>query len=344
MAQSPFEHTKFRWCFSAAWLLLLTAYTPVIHAIYGTGWYASGADSLITFLVLLPVIGLCLLMPGYYLPGKFWYIYVPVISALFACFTAWLSQIISGYFFPEAIPQTGFFALRWFTGFILLMGVFTGSVLWVRSGEKADAGKRQAELNEKMRDAELHKLQHQLQPHFLFNSLNSINALVQVDPDQAQNMVQKLSDFLRFTLRRADEQWVSVEHEMEYLNLYLEIEKIRFRHRLDLQVNIQPETQAQKLPTLILQPIVENAIKFGLYGTTGRVSISLNAVMEKSRVKITVTNPFDTEMLASNGGTGFGLKAVRRRLQLLYNRNDLLLTGHHENIYTTTVIIPIRPL
>jgi LytS/YehU family sensor histidine kinase len=160
-------------------------------------------------------------------------------------------------------------------------------------------------------------------------------------PEEARIMVQKLSDFLRTTLKRADEQGVTVQNELEYLQLYLDIEKVRFGHRLDVRVNISPEVMDIKIPTLLLQPIVENAIKFGLYGTTQKVEITISAKMENNMVVITITNPFDKEMLPP-AGTGFGLNAIKRRLWLLFARNDLLQTTTAETIFTTSLKTPVQ--
>lgn len=344
MARSPFAKRHFIGYFACGWVLLAVLYAVAIKNLTGYSWTYAIQESSWTWVLLLPGAIFCLFIPRFYLPAVPWYIYLPVIGGVLAYGSAWLSFSLATYFSVSHIIDLTdpLFTMRWLVGFMVLTGLFGMGILWNRSGEKEDAGKRQAEINEKMRDAELHKLQHQLQPHFLFNSLNSINALIQVEPEQARDMVQKLSDFLRFTLKRADEQWVNLEHEMEYLNLYLDIEKIRFRHRLHLTVELQDEALAQRIPTLILQPIVENAIKFGLYGTTGKVSISLKAEVKNNLIQVVVINPFDTDMLPSSGGTGFGLKAIRRRLQLLYNRNDLLQTSHHENVYTTILNIPIH--
>lgn len=201
---------------------------------------------------------------------------------------------------------------------------------------------RESSANEILREAELNKLQQQLQPHFLFNSLNSINVLIINRPDEAREMIQKLSDFLRATLKRSNEQWVLLKDEIEYLNLYLDIEKVRFGHRLDIKLDIAQEVLDQKIPTLLLQPIVENAIKFGLYGTTQKVVIEFRAVLEKELIKIIISNPFDREMLPEKG-TGFGLNGIKRRLYLLYARNDLLeTTSTQENIFITTLKTPVK--
>jgi LytS/YehU family sensor histidine kinase len=152
-------------------------------------------------------------------------------------------------------------------------------------------------------------------------------------------MVQQLSEFLRITLRRADEHWISLDEEWHYLQLYLEIEKVRFGHRLDVVTDFEEGTRSWKIPTLLLQPLVENAIKFGLYGTTGKVTITIEGRVQESLLGIRVTNPFDPDTQASRGN-GFGLNGLKRRLYLLFARNDLLQTEVTNNIFTVTLKIP----
>jgi LytS/YehU family sensor histidine kinase len=183
-------------------------------------------------------------------------------------------------------------------------------------------------------------LRQQMQPHFLFNSLNSINALIGTRPEEARKMVQQLSDFLRGTLKKEETQWVTLQEELQYLQLYLEIEKVRFGNRLATVIENDEITKQMKLPALLLQPIVENAIKFGLYDTTGETVIGIHTMKEENNLMVKVTNPFDPETSTSNQGTGFGLKSVQRRLYLLFGRNDLLITEKKENIFTITVKIP----
>jgi len=179
-----------------------------------------------------------------------------------------------------------------------------------------------------------------LQPHFLFNSLNSISALAGSRPEEARRMIQQLSDFLRGTLKKDEQQLVPLEEEFRHLQLYLEIEKVRFGHRLNTEMSNDPEAAVLKLPSLLLQPIVENAVKFGLYDTIGNITISIRAAKENSYLMIDVKNPFDTVTAKPRKGTGFGLTSVQRRLYLLYGRNDLLETRSQDNIFTTTLKIP----
>lgn len=189
------------------------------------------------------------------------------------------------------------------------------------------------------KDAELFKLRQQLQPHFLFNSLNSISALTGSKPEKARHMIQQLSDFLRGTLKKDEQVWTTLEEELEYLELYLDIEKVRFGYRLQTKITHADEVLQMKLPSMLLQPVVENAIKFGLYDTIGEVVISINAKDVNGLLEVTVKNPYDEETLQP-AGTGFGLTSIQRRLYLLFARHDLLKTTRENNLFITTINIP----
>ena len=132
---------------------------------------------------------------------------------------------------------------------------------------------------------------------------------------------------------------MTLKEELQYLQLYLDIEKVRFGHRLSTSVKCDESLDEMKLPALLLQPVMENAIKFGLYDTVDEIEIGLKAIKEENNLVITVTNPFDPETSAPKG-TGFGLQSVQRRLDLLFARTDLLQTEAKENIFTTTIKIP----
>ena len=133
---------------------------------------------------------------------------------------------------------------------------------------------------------------------------------------------------------------VPLEEELQYLELYLEIEKVRFGHRLSTVIQSDEFCRSMKLPPLLLQPIVENAIKFGLYDTTDDITIRIAVRAETGYLNITVENPFDPQTSSPKKGTGFGLNSVQRRLYLLFARNDLLQTSAVQNLFITTVKIP----
>ena len=152
-------------------------------------------------------------------------------------------------------------------------------------------------------------------------------------------MVQQLSDFLRGTINKNDE-LSDLAAELLHLNLYLEIEKVRFGNRLNTNITADEESLKKLIPPMLLQPIVENAIKFGLYDTLENVTIHIAAKYEIPYLEISITNPFDQETAHPNKGIGFGLNSIQRRLALLYSRTDLLKTSTSEKTFTTTILIP----
>jgi two-component system LytT family sensor kinase len=131
-----------------------------------------------------------------------------------------------------------------------------------------------------------------------------------------------------------------LKDELNHLQLYLDIEKVRFGHRLKTEVTCDEKTLNLMLPPLLLQPIMENAIKFGLYDTIGEITINLTAKVESGNLEIAISNPFDLQTAQPKQGTGFGLSSVQRRLYLLFSRNDLLQVNNADNLFTTTVKIP----
>ena len=156
-------------------------------------------------------------------------------------------------------------------------------------------------------------------------------------------MIHQLSDFLRGTLKREEQQWILLEEELEYLRLYLDIEKVRFGNRLSTVFETAAGSLQMKIPAMLLQPLVENAIKFGLYDTTGDTIIRIETAITNGLLVVTVQNPFDEETAQPRQGTGFGLHSIQRRLYLLFARNDLLITSALNHLFTTTVKIP-QPL
>jgi LytS/YehU family sensor histidine kinase len=224
----------------------------------------------------------------------------------------------------------------------LLFLLCTGLIhwLWLTLRERGEDSQRKADQEQLARNAELNSLRQQLQPHFLFNSLNSIQALMELDPDKARKMLGLLSDFLRGTVRKESTQLVRFEEELHQVELYLAIESIRFSDRLNIDWEISDETKNALVPSLILQPIIENAVKYGLYGTTGIIHIGVKAQLNGEMLEVSTRNPFDDDTSTSRQGTGFGLNSVSRRLYLLYARNDLMITRKEHQQFHITIRIP----
>jgi two-component system, LytTR family, sensor kinase len=314
----------------------------VLHQYFGLEWRLALWDSFVFNLLILNgalLLGTLL----NYLPKTGIFQIVIGLGLVLSFASEWISYQAIIRIVPEGSAYLGFVKtsapVRWALGFIILAGVGIGMIYYLRWKELMEAQSREADMVVLAREAELQKLQVQLQPHFLFNSLNSINALILVQPDQARKMVQQLSDFLRLTLKRADEPWVSLAQELEYLETYLAIEKVRFGHRLEVELYVEEGGRNWSIPTLVLQPLLENAIKFGLYGTTGRISIRLTALVKDNQLEIEITNPFDSDMQPLSG-SGFGLAGLQRRLYLIYARNDLIQTNALENKFTVNLKLP----
>ncbi|MDE3213487.1 MAG: histidine kinase [Bacteroidota bacterium] len=293
------------------------------------------------------VTGSCLLVlhnMRYYLPRHEKYWYLLTVSLALSGISYWAAKGILYLLFSSDLHYTESFAasggIRFGITFLLIGCVSMLSLLWYTQEAQQATLKRKADAEKLEKEAELFKLRRQLQPHFLFNSLNSISSLIGTQPEKARHMIQQLSDFLRGSLKKDEQQWSSLEEEFQYLRLYLDIEKVRFGHRLQTEIRYPDEVLACKIPSMLLQPVMENAIKFGLYDTTGEVRISLEALSEEGYLKIIVTNPFDPETSQPLKGTGFGLSSIKRRLYLLFARNDLLQTSREDTHFITTLLIP----
>jgi sensor histidine kinase YesM len=171
-------------------------------------------------------------------------------------------------------------------------------------------------------EAQLQALKMQLHPHFLFNTLNSISALLDEDVDAADQMLARLGDLLRLTLENSGAQQVTLQEELEFLRCYLEIEHVRFHDRLAVNMRIEPETLDARVPNLILQPIVENAIKHGIVSriAPGAIEISASRVDGILRLQVKDNGPGLNGSEASRGRIkeGLGLANTRARLQQMY--------------------------
>ncbi|MDP9148250.1 MAG: histidine kinase, partial [Acidobacteriota bacterium] len=171
------------------------------------------------------------------------------------------------------------------------------------------------------KEAELFKLRQQLAPHFLFNSLNSISALVTSQPEQARKMIQQLSDFLRGNLKKEEQQWVLLSEEFQYLELYLDIEKVRFGHRLTTVIDHDLPSLDMRLPSMLLQPIVENCLKHGLAPKIEGGRIQLRTMYRDGRLHIEIEDNgvgISEEKMPQVYVEGIGLSNVRERLRVLY--------------------------
>jgi two-component system LytT family sensor kinase len=346
MARSPLSTGKFLLIFISWWAIWAFLQTSLLIG-FGLRAMTALSDSVVSNALVALSCGFLSNNMQFYLPKKERYWYILFISLalsgiiLLAC-KAILVPLLGGL--SDGAAYTQFFSRSWPVRFdivFLQVGCMSIlSVLWYSTEEEHENRQRRNDAERLAKEAELFKLRQQLAPHFLFNSLNSISALIVSRPEQARKMIQQLSDFLRGNLKKEDQQWVPLSEEIQYLELYLDIEKVRFGHRLSTVIICEEECLERKLPPMLLQPIVENAIKFGLYDTTEAVTIAIRARLDGKFVRIEVENPFDPETSRPKKGTGFGLTSIQRRLYLIFARPDLMETHVDNNLFTTIVRIP----
>jgi two-component system, LytTR family, sensor histidine kinase AlgZ len=192
------------------------------------------------------------------------------------------------------------------------------------------------------RDAELKALKAQVNPHFLFNSLNSISALTSVDPAKAREMCILLAEFLRMTLGLGEKTSVPLSEELSLLHRYLAIEKVRFGARLLMEEDMQQVSHSILLPPLLLQPLVENAITHGIANLPDGGTVRLSGRSHNGRISLAIENTFDPESTPTRKG-GLGLKNVRERLEARYGEEASMHASAENGIFRVDLSFPLDP-
>jgi sensor histidine kinase YesM len=252
-----------------------------------------------------------------------------ILNILFAGITAYME------FLTDSLP------FRLISGILIFTLIGMGYFLVIYYNNLQAKAKTEARLSEVLRETELNMLKSQINPHFLFNSLNSISALTITDPDKARDMVIKLSDFLRYTVSTTSSVMTTLEKELANIHRYHEIEKVRFGERLIYNFKLGPDCLQQMIPVMLLQPLFENAIKHGVYESTGNICIDLSCTLSNCCLEMTISNDFDPDA-PSRKGSGLGLKNIRERLKLLFQNEKLIETKIIGNKFLVYLCIPVK--
>src|SRR5215467_5173219 len=210
---------------------------------------------------------------------------------------------------------------------------------------ESEAGALNAsQLETRLIEAQLQSLQRQLHPHFLFNTLNTISGLIRSDPDGADQMIDRLGDLLRMTLHKSGIQEVPLKEELEVLQKYVEIEQTRFGSRLNVEMQIQPEVLDAQVPSLLLQPLVENAIRHGIAPNARPGWIGIDAAREDDELVLQIRDSGDglppERLMALNRGVG--LDNTRSRLEHLYHARYTFTFSNLERGFCVTIRIPFQ--
>jgi LytS/YehU family sensor histidine kinase len=245
-------------------------------------------------------------------------------SAILAGLQLW----IYGIWFPgQGSPtgSTGFvlWTLFWFGYFL----AWTGTFLALAYHREARLHEQQlANMRALAHEAQAAALRYQLNPHFLFNTINSVSAFVlERRPEEAERMLSNLSEFLRTTMSMDPSATVTLAEEVALQQAYLEIEKVRFSNRVHVEVDVPAQLADTEVPGLLLQPLVENAVRHGLGRCEAEVTLRIEAARDGEHVLIRVSD--DAIGATRGGGTGIGLRNVRERLQAHYGDGARLTFG-----------------
>ncbi len=333
--------------FVVVWLVIFAIHTFIINYFYGIGSIVSLADSAI-FNFIFALVGFNLWYVIRFNLRETPTVFDLIVNHLIVAIIIIALWITSSYFLlinifdenasyiqflNESLPWRVVTGLFYYLFFILFYYV----ILYYE--DLQEKLKVESELHNLVKEAELNALKSQINPHFLFNSLNSISSLTMTRPEKAQEMVILLSDFLRYSLSHDKNEQASLEEEINNLKRYLAIEKIRFGNRLNFVSNVQVECLSTKIPNMIMQPLLENAIKHGVYNSTEEVLVELNCRTEDGFVVVEVCNDYDPEAVKKKG-QGIGLSNIRKRLQLIYQRQDLLEIQAEKMIFKASLKIP----
>ena len=198
---------------------------------------------------------------------------------------------------------------------------------------------RETEIENHLKVAELSMLKAQINPHFIFNSLNSVSSLTLTNPEGAHKMVIQLADFLRYSVGKSGEDMQSLESEIKAIELFLEIEKTRFGDRLTFEIDCDESCYETEIPALLLQPLIENAVKYGTHESTVPNNVRMHCKFEDNMLTIEIANHIERSIVVKKG-KGIGLENVKARLNLVYGMNDLLETEKKDEEFIVKLRIP----
>jgi sensor histidine kinase YesM len=199
------------------------------------------------------------------------------------------------------------------------------------------------ELMTSVKEAELRALKSQVNPHFIFNSLNSLRALIDEDPARARKAVTQLANLLRYSLQSGQAETVPFEDELEVVNDYLALEQVRHEERLRLRLDIAPEALHMRIPPMLLQTLVENAVKYGISPRPEGGEISIIASSSGGALRIQVSNPGAIPTDGRESSTGVGLRNAAERLRLIFGERATLRlrSDHHPGQVVAEAVIPV---
>jgi len=332
------------------WVIIFIVHTSTLNVLYHLPFLNSIIDAAI-FNAIFGGLGLALWYPVFYqnienhtlgslvinhisimiLTLLFWIgVGVFLLKTLFADNADYI------HFIENGIPW------RVYTGVFYYMAIILFYYLLIYEHNLKDHIIQESRLKEKINEAELNALKSQINPHFLFNSLNSISSLTITNPEKAHQMIIMLSGFLRYSLAHDPTKLIPLKQELDNMEAYVAVEKERFGDKLIFMKDIELVCESIMVPFLILQPLIENAIKHGVYESMQPIEVRVSCQkIDEKNIRIQVINGFDPEAV-SRKGTGTGLKNIKERLKIIYQMDDLFTVQKRANEFEVTLVLPCK--
>lgn len=327
------------------WLLLGLVFAGSVTGATGTGWI----NALLFAIPVTLVYGCAAGFSSYYLCRAYPLADKAIVAILAVFgFSAMISAMLwtafaimwNGLWQELGVPLTAPLRATVFGLGVVLYGLSAiAHYLAIEFQRARSAERRELESQLMAQEAELRMLRTQIDPHFLFNSLNSISALTSQDPKRAREMTLQLAEFFRHTLGLEAHRKVTLEAEAKLLMHFLAIEKVRFGARLMVEQDIAEDANACLLPPMILQPLVENAVKHGIGQLPAGGTVRITAARSGSQLHVTVENDVDEDLPAA-GARGIGLANVRQRLATLYGHEAAVSWTREQQSFRVALVLP----
>jgi len=333
--------------YSFVWLLISATQGVLYHYVLAFPLSVVITDAL-TSNLLFGFLGLVGWYPTRYIPfqrhSPFYSILAHAVAGLLILGTWVLLSlgILNAFFSNEQAYiefLNGTIAWRAMLGGLVYLVLVLIYYLVTNTQKLQERTKQEEQLKSLVRETELNMLKSQINPHFLFNSLNSIASLTMSNPDEARDMIIRLSDFLRYSLKHRENEFVPLEEELGRMKDYLAIEKVRFGEKLLYDFEIGKDCERFPVPTMIFQPLFENAIRHSVYESVDPVTIRFTCTPDQDYMKTVVTNDYDPDV-PSMKGTGVGLQNVRQRIELGYKDKASIHWSGEDGVFTVTILFP----
>ncbi len=327
--------------------MLISIQTLAFFQLFTVSWFYAIIDSLI-FGSIYFLIGISL---WYFIrytkfeKSQFFAFILEHLTSAFVLVSLWVfsGTYVLSFIFSKSLDYVdllwGAIAWRYGNGFlfyIIMVIVYYLHANYIQQQERKES---EILLRSTLQNTEIDLLRSKLNPHFLFNSLNSLNALIQTDTEKASTMLIQLSDFLRFSIEKDKQDEVKLKDELANLERYMAIEQVRFGERLKFTKNINQNVLDMKLPAMLLQPLLENSIKYGLGSKLDEVEVIISGQEKKNNLVIDIENFYDKSVNVRKG-SGNGIENVRKRLDMIYKSAADFRIEKTDNIFKISILIP----